>query len=68
MKKTAAETKPRASGPTKTNEERRESGRVRVSLWLTEDEAAALEKLCARGGHTRRDVIGAALLAMVSVK
>ena len=49
--------KPRASGATQTNEQRRDAGKVRLSMWLDEDVAERLEELARMSERTKRDVI-----------
>jgi hypothetical protein len=42
--------KPRVSGPTQSKAARREAGRVRVEVWLSEETAAYLDRLVASEG------------------
>lgn len=56
-KKTPTERRPHASGPTMTNERRREAGHVRLSVWLDEQHAAILDALAAQDELTRTDVL-----------
>ena len=52
----------RGSGPTKPHAARQKDGRVRVEVYLSPEEAKALEALTAAAG-SKRDAIGQALLA-----
>lgn len=52
-----------SSGKTQTDDARRKAGRRAVRVWLTADEADALDRIMAAGAHaTIRDVVGESIL------